>query len=78
MPHVELASGHGTGNQFGTDSTAFLQTSWAAQFEDSTMATTSGTGSPPAPKTSVPTDDITPGQRMVSATAGNVLTGLLG
>lgn len=78
MPHVEFASGHDTGTQFGTDSTASLGTSWTAQFEDSTMATTSGTGSPPAPKTHVPTDNITPWQRMVSATAGNVLTGLLG
>lgn len=78
MPHVEFASGHGTGSQFATDSNASLGTSWTAQFEDSTMATTSATGSPPAPKTPVPTDNITPGQRMVSATAGNVLTGLLG
>lgn len=78
MPHVEFASGHSTGSQFRTDSNTDLGTSWTAQFEDSTMATTSATGSPPAPKTPVPTDDITPGQRMVSATAGNVLTGLLG
>lgn len=78
MPNVEFASGDATGNQFGTDSNAFLGTSWTAQFEDSTMATTSATDSPPTPKSPVPTDNITPGQRMVSATAGNVLTGLLG
>jgi hypothetical protein len=40
------------------------------------MATASA--SPPAPKTPAPSDNITPGQRMISATAGNVLTGLLG
>lgn len=78
MPQVEFSSGHGTGHRFGTDSNASLGTSWTAQFEDSTMATTSGTGSPPAPKPPVTADNITPGQRMVSATAGNVLTGLLG
>ncbi|KAJ5374310.1 Mitochondrial substrate/solute carrier [Penicillium concentricum] len=77
MPNVEFASGHGTCNQFGTDSNASLGTSWTAQFEDSTMATTSGTASPSAPKTPVESDNITPGQRMISATAGNVLTGLL-
>ncbi|OQE09016.1 hypothetical protein PENFLA_c116G03895 [Penicillium flavigenum] len=77
MPQVEFSSGHGTGHQFGTESNTSLGTSWTAQFEDSTMATTSGTGSPPAPKSSVTADNITPGQRMVSATAGNVLTGLL-
>ncbi|CAI7623304.1 unnamed protein product [Penicillium glandicola] len=77
MPHVEFASSHGTGNQFLTDSNASLGASWTDQFEDSTMATTSGTGSPPTPKTPAPADNITPGQRMVSATAGNVLTGLL-
>ncbi|KXG53451.1 Mitochondrial substrate/solute carrier [Penicillium griseofulvum] len=75
MPQVEFTSGHGTGNQFGTDSTPSIGTSWTAQFEDSTMATTSA--SPPAPKTPAPADNITPGQRMISATAGNVLTGLL-
>jgi hypothetical protein len=78
MPQGEFSSGHGTGHQFGTESNTSLGTSWTAQFEDSTMATTSGTGSPPAPKAPVTTDNITPGQRMVSATAGNVLTGLLG
>ncbi|KAJ5788735.1 Mitochondrial substrate/solute carrier [Penicillium paradoxum] len=81
MPSVEFAasSGHGTGNEFGTDFNASRVASWEAQFEDSTtMATTSMAGSPGAPKTPAPTDNITPGQRMVSATAGNVLTGLLG
>ncbi|KAJ5440354.1 hypothetical protein N7491_002760 [Penicillium cf. griseofulvum] len=75
MPPVEFASGHSTGNQFGTDSNPSIGTSWTAQFEDFTMATASA--SPPAPKTPAPSDNITPGQRMISATAGNVLTGLL-
>ncbi|OGE52769.1 hypothetical protein PENARI_c009G02334 [Penicillium arizonense] len=41
------------------------------------MAATSGTGSPLAPETPSANDDITVGQRMISATAGNILTGLL-
>ncbi|KAJ5084072.1 hypothetical protein NUU61_008651 [Penicillium alfredii] len=40
------------------------------------MAVQSGTGSSPA-RTANPSTDISLGQRMVSATAGNVLTGLL-
>lgn len=79
MPSVEFASSssHGLGNEFGTESSASLGPSWEAQFDDSTMATTSR-AAPPAPQTPAPVDNITPGQRMVSATAGNVLTGLLG
>ncbi|CAG7964421.1 unnamed protein product [Penicillium olsonii] len=52
-----------------------LGASWASQLDDSTMAT-SGTATP-APSAQAPVDNITPGQRMVSATAGNILTGLL-
>lgn len=42
------------------------------------MAATEGTGSVPAPNATPPADNITVGQRMISATAGNILTGLLG
>ncbi|KAF7718923.1 Uncharacterized protein PECH_006264 [Penicillium ucsense] len=42
------------------------------------MTSTAPTGAPPTPHvTPPPTDDITLGQRMISATAGNILTGLL-
>jgi hypothetical protein len=81
MPPVEFASlsGPSTGDEFSTEFNASLGAPWTAQFEDSTtMATASGTGTAPVPLTPAPNDDITPWQRMVSATAGNVLTGLLG
>ncbi|KAJ5142588.1 Mitochondrial substrate/solute carrier [Penicillium bovifimosum] len=76
MPPLESASSLPTGDEFITESNASRGASWT-QFEDSTMATASGTGTAPGPVTPAQNDDITPWQRMVSATAGNVLTGLL-
>jgi solute carrier family 25 protein 39/40 len=76
LDHV-LTQGSLTG--FETEINASLGASWTSQFDESTtMAATSGTGTPLAPKTPSPNDDITVGQRMFSATAGNILTGLLG
>lgn len=42
------------------------------------MAATAGTGAVPAPNAAPQADNISVGQRMISATAGNILTGLLG
>lgn len=54
-------------------------TSWTSQFDEpSTMAATAGTGAVPAPNATPQADNISVGQRMISATAGNILTGLLG
>lgn len=48
-----------------------------SNIEDSTMAAPAGSSA--APAASAPQgDNITVGQRMISATAGNILTGLLG
>lgn len=64
-------------SEFSDDFNTSLGASWTSQLDDSTMAI-SGTASPSAPQAQAPVENITPGQRMVSATAGNVLTGLLG
>jgi solute carrier family 25 protein 39/40 len=77
MPNLNLTSSGQSGNDFNTELNSSLGASWASQFDDSTM-TTSTTVTSPAPKKHAPADNITPGQRMISATAGNVLTGLLG
>lgn len=74
MPDGLSFSSPNTGNEF-TESTEInpsLGASWTSQFDDSTMAT------PSAPKAQAPIENISPGQRMISATAGNILTGLLG
>ncbi|KAJ5363028.1 hypothetical protein N7541_003872 [Penicillium brevicompactum] len=63
-------------SEFSDDFNTSLGASWTSQLDDSTMAI-SGTASPSAPQAQAPVENITPGQRMVSATAGNVLTGLL-
>lgn len=76
---LSFASPSQSGDEFSTEVNSPLGTSWTSQFDDSTMAT-SGTTTDPAPNTPAPApvDDITPYQRMISATAGNILTGLLG
>lgn len=54
-------------------------TPWTSQFDEpSTMPATTGTGAVPVPSATPQPDDISVGQRMISATAGNILTGLLG
>ncbi|KAJ5861255.1 uncharacterized protein N7529_008565 [Penicillium soppii] len=75
---LSFASPSQSGDEFSTEVNSPLGTSWTSQFDDSTMAT-SGTTTDPAPNTPAPApvDDITPYQRMISATAGNILTGLL-
>lgn len=42
------------------------------------MTSTASTGAVPTPNVTPQAEDISLGQRMVSATAGNILTGLLG
>lgn len=67
------------GSGFGTEIDTTAETSWASQFDEPpTMAATTGTGEVPAPKATPAADNISVGQRMLSATAGNILTGLLG
>ncbi|KAJ5591484.1 Mitochondrial substrate/solute carrier [Penicillium hispanicum] len=68
------------GSEFATAIDSSPGASWTSYFDDSTtMAATTGSGSVPAPTVSSapPADDISLGQRMISATAGNILTGLL-
>ncbi|CAG8075584.1 unnamed protein product [Penicillium salamii] len=63
-----------------SDFNTSLGASWTSQLDDSTMAiseTATPSPSTQAPSNPAPVDNITPAQRMVSATAGNVLTGLL-
>lgn len=52
--------------------------SWPWNREDTTMATTSGAVTGPAPVTERKDGDISITQRMVSATGGSILTALLG
>ncbi|KAJ6051772.1 hypothetical protein N7499_011150 [Penicillium canescens] len=75
---LDYIPSQGSLTQFETEINASLGSSWTSRFDESTtMAATSGTGSPLAPETPSANDDITVGQRMISATAGNILTGLL-
>ncbi|KAJ5171924.1 Mitochondrial substrate/solute carrier [Penicillium capsulatum] len=53
------------------------ETSWTYFDDPSTMAAPAGNGPAAPPNATPPNDDISVGQRMVSATAGNILTGLL-
>jgi hypothetical protein len=55
-----------------------LTESWPWNREDTTMATTSGAVTGPAPVTERKDGDISITQRMVSATGGSILTALLG
>ncbi|KAJ5132064.1 hypothetical protein N7448_006222 [Penicillium atrosanguineum] len=68
------------GSAFGTEIDS-SEASWTSHFDDpesaATMAATTGTGSDPVSAPPAPTDNISAGQRMISATAGNILTGLL-
>lgn len=70
------------GSAFGTEIDSSSGASWTSQFDNSesvaTMTATAGTASEPIPAPPAPTDNISVGQRMISATAGNILTGLLG
>lgn len=52
---------------------------WTSHFDDpSTMTATAGNGSVPPANASPSNGDISASQRMISASAGNILTGLLG
>lgn len=70
------------GRSFQKTSTAGLgqspAESWPWDREDTTMATTSGAVTGPAPVTERKDGDISITQRMVSATGGSILTALLG
>jgi solute carrier family 25 protein 39/40 len=70
------------GSACGTEINSSAGASWTSHFDDpetvATMASTAGTGTDPVPSPPPPTDNISVGQRMISATAGNILTGLLG
>ncbi|OQD77944.1 hypothetical protein PENDEC_c002G02712 [Penicillium decumbens] len=66
------------GRAFGTDIDSSSGASWTSRFDvpESVATMTTETGSNPGPPT-LPNDNISVGQRMISATAGNILTGLL-
>lgn len=52
---------------------------WTSQSEDSTiMAASARPGAVPTTNATPPVNDISLGQRMIAATCGNILTGLLG
>jgi hypothetical protein len=54
-------------------------TPWTSKFDGPLpMTSTASTGAVPTPNVTPSTEDISLGQRMISATAGNILTGLLG
>ncbi|KAJ5151264.1 uncharacterized protein N7482_010516 [Penicillium canariense] len=64
----------------GPDLDSSTESLWTSHFdESSTMTSTAPTGVAPTPSVNspAPTENISLGQRMVSATAGNILTGLL-
>lgn len=54
-------------------------TPWTSKFDEPLpMTSTASTGAVPTPNVTPPTENISLGQRMISATAGNILTGSLG
>lgn len=54
-------------------------TPWTSKFDGPLpMTSTASTGAVPTPHVTPSTENISLGQRMISATAGNILTGLLG
>ena len=68
-----------SGSEFEPVIDSSPEASWTSHFDDpATMAAPTGNGPVPVPNATPPTDNISVGQRMVSATAGNILTGLLG
>ncbi|KAJ5103182.1 hypothetical protein N7532_003711 [Penicillium argentinense] len=66
-----------SGSLFRPESDSSAEASWTSHFDTPSTMATAGTGKAPAAHATLVNDDISAGQRMVSATAGNILTGLL-
>lgn len=66
------------GSEFVNEIDSSLGTSWASHFDETQMATSTAPGATPATAVAPVNHDISIGQRMISASAGNILTGLLG
>ncbi|KAJ5947731.1 hypothetical protein N7466_000746 [Penicillium verhagenii] len=65
------------GSEFVNEIDSSPGASWASHFDETPMSTSTGPGDIPAPIATPPNHDISIGQRMISASAGNILTGLL-
>ncbi|KAJ5888626.1 Mitochondrial substrate/solute carrier [Penicillium taxi] len=66
------------GSEFATDIDSSLEAKWTSLFDNSTIMAQAGTDTPSTASSTPATSDISIGQRMISATAGNIFTGLLG
>lgn len=66
------------GSEFVNEIDSARGASWASQFDETPMSTSAAPGATPATAVAPVNHDISIGQRMISASAGNILTGLLG
>lgn len=65
------------GSEFVNEIDSAPGASWASQFDETPMSTSAAPGATPAAAVAPLNHDISIGQRMISASAGNILTGLL-
>lgn len=66
------------GSEFVNEIDSSPGASWASHFDETPMSTSTAPGANPATADAPLNHNISIGQRMISASAGNILTGLLG